>query len=221
MLPEDFNCPFFDQDLNYSQYSNFHSDYNDYSGIDSYPASAKPFQGPMPRDPYLQVQNPPARVVRDPPPILSNNPAVVTVVLFKELSGYPNYGNPSRNADILYTGNRGTWTFNTPAILLVAGNYRPQLVVRAVLDDHSQVPVNRYSLRITINGVVVHNGRVNLPHGTPPDGIFTNWRELTFNVPNIRSTTNITIENTSNTGPDDWIAFDWMELRLLPRSGGR
>jgi len=218
MLPEDFNCPFYDQN---AQYSNYYNGYDDYGRINSYPTSAMPFQNAAPQEPYLEVQNQPARIAGDPPPILSNNPAVVTVVLFKELSGYPNYGNPSRNADILYTGNRGTWTFNTPAFLLVAGNFRPQLVIRAVLADHSQVPVNRYALRITINGVVVHNGRVNLPHGTPSGGIFTNWRELTFNVPNIRSTTNITIENTSTTGPNDWIAFDWMELRLLPRSGGR
>jgi len=45
-------------------------------------------------------------------PVLSNAPAQTSIVLFKELTGYPNYGNPSGNADILYTGNRGTWTFD-------------------------------------------------------------------------------------------------------------
>ena len=56
----------------------------------------------------------------DPPPRLSNNRVTANVVLFKELTAYPNYGNPSRNADILYTGNVGTWTFDSPAFLFRA-----------------------------------------------------------------------------------------------------
>lgn len=153
----------------------------------------------------------------DPPPVLSNNPATTSIVLFKQLTGYPNYGNPSRNADILYTGNRGTWTFDSPAFLIVPGNQRAQIVIRSVLDDHSAVPVNRYSARITINGSVVHTGPVPLQHGVPAGGMFDNWRDLTFNVPNLRRNNRVTIENTSSAGPSDWIAFDWMELRLSPR----
>ena len=151
---------------------------------------------------------------RDPPPLLSNNPVTAAIILFKELTAYPNYGNPSRNADILYTGNRGSWTFESPAFLFVPGNQRAQIIIRAVLDDHVNVPVNRYSARITINGNVVHNGRLSLEHGVPAGGIFTNWRELPFNIANLRR---VTIENTSTAGTDDWIAFDWMELRLSPR----
>lgn len=44
-------------------------------------------------------------------PITTNNPAITTLTLFKELSGFPNYGNPSGNADILYRGNRGGMDF--------------------------------------------------------------------------------------------------------------
>lgn len=150
-------------------------------------------------------------------PLLSNTPVTATITLFKELTAYPNYGNPSRNADILYTGNQGTWTFESPAFLFVPGNQRAQIIIRAVLDDHSNVPVNRYSARIRINGNVVHNGAVPLQHGTPVGGIFTNWRELRFNIPNLRRVTRVQIENTSSAGNTDWIAFDWMELRLLPR----
>jgi hypothetical protein len=153
----------------------------------------------------------------DPPPLLSNNPATTNIVLFKELTAYPNYGNPSRNADILYTGNRGTWTFQTPAFLFVPGNLRAQIIIRAVLDDHANVDVSRYSARITVNGTVVHNGRVSLNHGVPAGGIFTNWRELTFNIPILRRTSTVTIENTSTTGVNDWIGLDWMEIRLFPR----
>ena len=150
-------------------------------------------------------------------PILSDNPATINITLFKELTAYPNYGNPSRNADILYTGNSGSWTFQLPAFLLIPGNLRGELIIRAVLDDHSSVPVNRYSARITINGNVVHNGRLSLEHGRPEGGIFNNWRELRFNVANLRRINWVTIVNTSNTSENDWIAFDWMELRLLPR----
>lgn len=153
----------------------------------------------------------------DPPPQLSNNPVTANIVLFKELSAYPNYGNPSGNADILYTGTRGTWTFESPAFLFVPGNLRARIVIRAVLDDHFNVPVNQYSARITINGRVVHNGSVPLQHGSPAGGMFTNWRELTFSLPNQRRVNSVTIENTSSTGPSDWLGFDWMELRVVPR----
>lgn len=163
--------------------------------------------------PYLS----PETNIRQNQPLLSNNPATVSVVLFKELTAYPNYGNPSRNADILYTGNQGTWTFESPLFLFVPGNQRAQIVIRAVLDDHYNVPVNRYSARIMINGVVVHNGTLPLQHGTPAGGMFTNWRELTFNVPTLRRVNQVTIQNTSTAGPDDWIGLDWMEMRLLPR----
>jgi hypothetical protein len=169
----------------------------------------------MPMPQYYPMQGP--NSTEDPPPLLSNNPVTATIVLFKELTAYPNYGNPSRNADILYTGNRGSWTFETPAFLFVPGNLRAQIRIRAVLDDHANVPVSRYSARITINGNVVHNGRVPLEHGIPAGGIFTNWRELPFTVTTLRRVTRVTIENTSTAGSDDWMAFDWMELRFVPR----
>ncbi|HPD01227.1 MAG TPA: hypothetical protein PLA01_07765 [Acetivibrio sp.] len=154
---------------------------------------------------------------RQPQPVLSDRPAQISVVLFKELTGYPNYGNPSGNADILYTGNRGTWTFNLQPFLLLQSNLSAQLVIQGVLDDHTNVPVANYSARITINGTVVHTGRLPFVHGSPTGQRFNNWRSLTFNVPNLRSNNRVVIENTSNTGPNDWIAFDWMELRLQPR----
>ncbi len=152
--------------------------------------------------------------VGDPPPILSNNPATVRIVLFKQLTGYPNYGNPSGNADILYTGNTGVWTFTLPPPFFTILGLRGQLAIRAVLDDHQNVPVNRYSARITVNGNVVHNGAVPLVHGVPAGGRFTNWRELTFNITALRRNNRIVMENTSRAGDNDWIGLDWMEMRL-------
>lgn len=149
-------------------------------------------------------------------PVLSNNPTTTNIVLYKQLTGYPNYGNPSRNADILYTGDQGTWTIELPAFFLIPGRLRSQLIISAVLDDHQSVPATRYSARISINGSTVHTGRLPLQHGTPAGGMFLNWNQLTFRVPNLRRVNRITIVNTSNTGPDDWIGLDWMELRLFP-----
>ena len=178
-----------------------------------------PMQVPFGMNEYTDTADisPAMHSPRDPPPLLSNNPVTAAITLFKELTAYPNYGNPSRNADILYTGNRGSWTFESPAFLFVPGNLRAQIIIRAVLDDHTNVPLNRYSARITINNNVVHDGRVPLEHGVPAGGIFTNWRELRFSIANLRRVTRVTIENTSTTGANDWIAFDWMELRLSPR----
>ncbi|MGF7056636.1 hypothetical protein [Brassicibacter mesophilus] len=153
----------------------------------------------------------------DPPPILSDRPTEIRITAFKELTGYPNYGNPSGNADILYTGNTGQWTLLIPPQIFVTGNYRARLIIRAVLDDHSNVPERQYSATISINGTVVHRGRVPLEHGRPAGQKFTNWKDLTFNVPNLRRTNRVQIVNTSNTGNYDWIGLDWMEMRLIPR----
>lgn len=155
--------------------------------------------------------------VRQPNPVLSDNPTRPNITLFKELTGYPNYGNPSGNADILYTGNRGVWNFQVSAYLLVPGNLRSQIIIRGVLDDHQNVPVNNYSARITVNGTVVHTGRLPLEHGRPVGQQFNNWRSLTFNVSNLRRNNRVVIENTSRAGRNDWIAFDWMELRFVTR----
>jgi len=187
---------------------------------------ARPNRFPMesftPQSAYNEASNPfvsPGRGGQvDFSPLISNNPATPSIILFKQLTAYPNYGNPSRNADILYTGNLGAWTFEAPAFLSVPGNMRAQIIIRAVLDDHANVSPNRYSARITINGIVVHNGRLHLEHGSPAGGIFTNWKELTCNVSNPRRVNQVIIQNTSFTTPDNWIGFDWMELRFLPRS---
>ncbi|HEX2924757.1 MAG TPA: hypothetical protein VHP38_00615 [Ruminiclostridium sp.] len=176
-----------------------------------YPVQA-PYESYQDMDLYNSADRP-----GDPPPALSNNPATTSIVLFKELTGYPNYGNPSGNADILYTGTTGNWTFDSPAFIFVPGNQRARINIRAVLDDHANVPINRYSARITINGTVVLNGPVQLQHGEPAGGMFTNWTDLILNVPNLRRNNRVTIQNTSTAGPNDWIGFDWMELRLLTR----
>lgn len=153
----------------------------------------------------------------DPPPIITNPIPVPGTFLLKELTGYSNYGMPSGNADILYTGNRGAWTFRLPSWLPRPQNLTGQLLLTAVLDDHANVPVTDYSMTIAINGTVVRQGAIALEHGTPAGGRFVNWRVLTYPIANLRANNRIVITNTSTAGPNDWIGIDWMELRLFYR----
>lgn len=169
----------------------------------------------LPQGEVLALQEP--AMMSDPPPILSNPPPRVNIALYKELTGYPNYGNPSGNADILYTGNQGAWTFDLPFNPVPGPQLAAQILVRAVLDDHNAVPTRNYSAQIRINNSIVFSGILNLQHGTPPGAKFNNWKTLTFNIPNLRRQNRVVIVNTSRTNPDDWIALDWMELRVLPR----
>jgi hypothetical protein len=149
-------------------------------------------------------------------PVLSNNPPVTSLTLFKELTGFPNYGNPSGNADILYTGSQGVWTFDIPPFFFIPGLLTAQLNISAVLDDHN-TPVSQYSATISVNGRVVHRGPLPLVHGRPAGQMFLNWRTLTFNVSNLRRNNQVVIVNTSNAARGDWIGLDWMELRLSGR----
>lgn len=148
-------------------------------------------------------------------PLISKQTASLNITLVKQLSAYPNYGNPVKSADILYTGNKGAWDIDVPEFLLVSGSLKGRLIIRAALDDHVGVAASRYGARIYINGSLVHRGRLPLEHGAPVGGIFTNWKELSFNLHNLQKENKIVIENFSDCGIKDWIGFDRMELRLF------
>lgn len=151
-------------------------------------------------------------------PFLSNNPTETTLTLFKELTGYQNYGNPSGNADILYRGNRGEWTFEVPQFFFIPGLLNAQLYIRAILDDKQPpTPLRQYSATISINDRVVHRGSLPLEHGRPYGQRFTNWNIMRFDVPNFRRINRVTIVNTSTGAENDWIGLDWMEMRFFRR----
>lgn len=152
-------------------------------------------------------------------PKLTNPAPSTALILRKELSGYPNYGNPSGNADILYTGNQGVWTFPLGAFLSPAFNRfrRIELVVRGALDDHYNVNENRYSMTVNVNGFRQNYNPTPFVHGRPAGQRFDNWKELVINIPrnNVTRNNRVTIRNTSsNLGESDFIAFDWMEMRF-------
>ncbi|MGE5474439.1 MAG: hypothetical protein ACM3UU_09480 [Ignavibacteriales bacterium] len=159
-----------------------------------------------------------SRMPDDPPPILTNNPVTTAIALRKELTGYPNYGNPSGNADILYTGNQGAWTFALPAFLSAAlvRFRRVELVIRGALDDHYNVPVSSYRMTVNVNGIPQNIGALPFVHGSPVGQRFNNWNQLIIPISpiNVRRNNRVVIRNTSTAGLNDFIAFDWMEMRF-------
>lgn len=170
------------------------------SGQDDYMANQqeqRSLQGPQQAKPYL-----------------SNNPIERKIVLFKELTAYPNYGNPSGNVDILYTGNQGQWRMDLPAQATISNTMSSNLTLqlRIILDDHLEVPEKYYSTSISFNKNILFDGVLRASHGTPRGGRFTNWRLLKLNIDNLRKNNIIEIRNTSRTGPMDWIAIDWMQI---------
>jgi hypothetical protein len=150
------------------------------------------------------------------PPLLSNNPCKRNLILYKNLSAYPNYGNPSGNADILYTGNNGIWTFSMPKYFLMESPIKAKLTISMCLDDHSDSPIKKYSAKINFNGTNLHSGPIpNIEHGKPKGSKFTNWLELTFEITNLRHISQLKIINTSKTNPSDWIGIDWLKLETF------
>ncbi len=155
-------------------------------------------------------------IKRVPSPFISKQAAALNISLIKQLGAYPNYGNPSKSADILYTGSKGAWDIEIPHFLLNSGSLKAKLIIRAVLDDHAGVSPGSYAARIYANGALLHRGRLPLEHGTPVGNVFTNWKELSFILRTPVRENKIVIENISACGARDWIGFDRMELRLYP-----
>jgi hypothetical protein len=149
-------------------------------------------------------------------PYLSDNLINKSILFFKELSGYPMYGNPSGNADILYTGNKGKWTFNFSNLNNIFSKHQSVILqIQMALDDHYTVPENIYSAIISINGKIVHTGYLPLHHGIPRGENFNNWKILSFEISEFKKEFSIEITNTSKAGIHDWICIDWMQLVLV------
>ena len=150
-----------------------------------------------------------------PASLLSEGRNETEIVLFKQLAGSTRYGSPASGADVLYTGTRGEWLFELPPFLLFSRGFEAKLIIRAALDDHMRVPLERYRARISVNGTPVHDGRLFLEHGAPCGGPFLNWRDMTFSFP-LRARVRVAVENTSEASERDWLAINSMELRLRP-----
>jgi hypothetical protein len=94
---------------------------------------------------------------------------------------------------------------------MAAGTPR-QVVIKGVLDDHYDVALDSYNIRVTVNGVEVFSGfPTGFQHGAPFGGEFSNWTTLSVVAAGGSS---ITIQNTSPISSVHWIAFDWIELHV-------
>jgi len=145
---------------------------------------------------------------------ISNNPEKVEISVYKELDGHKNSGSHTGKSDVLYTSTYGMWTFTVPKEILRLKPRKTEVVIKAVLDDHRSISTSRYAADIVVNEVSVHSGRLALQHGSPSKGPFRNWSRLTFPVRNLSIRNRVVIRNTSSTRKNDWIAFNWMELRI-------
>jgi hypothetical protein len=144
----------------------------------------------------------------DPTPVATQDGDYL--VLHKELSGYENGDAAGGLADVLYPGDAATWFFNPAG--LTAG-FPVEFVISGVLDEYYEIPLSAYTIKVSVNGAEVFNGAPpGFQHGSPPGRNYVNWTPLSFEANGAWS---LTIENTSSISAEHWIAFDWVELRVL------
>jgi hypothetical protein len=159
-----------------------------------------------------------AAYITNPPGTVTRNGGVVTIR--KELSGYENYGAEGL-ADVLYSNETAGWGFD-----LAAAGVAPESVniaeVRAglVLDDHYDRPATEYVGAVHVNSNILFEGSftgLGMQHGAPFGEQFTNWQTFSrlVTAPPTGTDWNVIIaNNTEGAVGGDWIAIDWIELRL-------
>jgi len=131
-------------------------------------------------------------------------------VLHKNLSGFPNYGEDGA-ADVLYTSQSERWVFTIPSGNVVSAS----VVVSVVADDSNAV--GPYSFRLWASDCQ-YDSTTPLPHGSPPGSgshRFNNWVQLSFPA-DVVSASNYVVGmlNTSSSSSTNWIAIQWIELRV-------
>jgi hypothetical protein len=149
---------------------------------------------------------------------LSNPHVVVTgncaseVVLSMDLDAYGNYGAADGRADVLYSGEGGSWTFGNPC----PDTNQVLLLVVVSLDDHYDVPLGNYELEVVVNGETVASGYADdleLRHGTPFGAQFDNWSYLLMAVDPAEQY-DVRVYNRSGLPSTDWIAIDRISMHL-------
>jgi hypothetical protein len=137
------------------------------------------------------------------------------IILHKELNGYPNYGVADRAADILFSGETGTWHFTLPAGISLASIREPFFRVSIVADDHGS-GISPYTYSVATNTTTVAPNESGLFYGTPNGGpVFTDWVQRDYGVSITGFANTITIQNTwPHPGDGNWIGIDWIELQM-------
>jgi hypothetical protein len=160
-------------------------------------------------------------LLTDPTPVVSNSGSLT--LLTKDLFGEQNYGVADGAADIVYTGETGTWTFVLSGVGLDAADYNSAAVtLTLVLDDHYAKSTATYSAMIKLPSGTAFNGQTDLlglPHGAPYGNIFTNWVDAAFTSSLVPDSFVVSLQNTSTTpklGDPDWIGIDKIQVALTP-----
>ena len=161
----------------------------------------------------------------DPPAVTKSTSQDLTV-LHKELGGYGNYGSADGRSDILYSTESDQWIFDLSKVSISGSIDSADVVVGLVLDDHYGSEAANYVGVIAVNGTEVFSGSffkdLEVPHGAPFGKKFENWKEASFKVSNLTLGENtISIGNrTPGRVGGDWIAIDYIQLRLHTAGGG-
>jgi hypothetical protein len=146
------------------------------------------------------------------PDVRFDGSCATELVLSMNLNGYNNYGAADGRADVLYSGEGGTWTFNDPC----AGTDDVHVRLLVSLDDHYNIPIGSYELDVVVNGKTVVSGyadELGLQHGTPYGQRFGNWALLWIRVkPADRY--QISVYNRSGLPSEHWIAIDEISVHL-------
>ncbi len=160
----------------------------------------------------------------DPAPIVVKSTPGLTV-LRKELNAFPNYGVADGRADILYSTESAEWTFDLSGTDLPGPVKAANVVISLVLDDHYGRPISDYVGRISVNGAELFSGGfatdLGAEHGTPFGEVFSNWTLVHLHVKTVQpGVYTVSIANdTSGNVFGDWIAIDYIDLRLNTQSG--
>ncbi len=134
-----------------------------------------------------------------------------TIILRKELSGWPNYGVADSAADVTYNGDVAAWTFQVPDVPFTSAT----VALSIVADDRTSNPIDAYYCQAWVGDDCLFGGQAPVEHGVPIDEPYTNWSELDLPATAVPGgPLVVTFANPSTMGFDAWLAIDWIELRL-------
>jgi PEP-CTERM motif len=149
----------------------------------------------------------------NPLPVVSTPPG--ETVLRMELNGYANYGQVDAAADVAYRGDSHTWVFTLPIALQSSDLSGAYFRAALALDDIYSVDPLLYSFNIATGGAAVFAGAAQMAHGGPFNSVFTNWTVRDYAMAGVAgSPWSFSLSNTSATAASNWIAVDWIELRV-------
>src|SRR4051794_4879070 len=91
-------------------------------------------------------------ILTDPAPTVTQLDDV-TYLFKKELYGYNNYGSADSAADVLYSRESGSWTYDLSSLLASRRVVSAEFSISGVLDDHYELSAGYYFGTISTNGV--------------------------------------------------------------------